>query len=60
MTANRDRSEAEIEAVLRDRYELTDPGADEAIRALKEGEAKDVKFIIVMIREVKPWLGLPQ
>jgi hypothetical protein len=28
VTASRDRAEAEIEAVLRDRYELTDPGAD--------------------------------
>ena len=28
VTANRDRAEAEVEAVLRDKYELTDPGAD--------------------------------
>ena len=31
VTANRDRAEAEIEAVLRDRYELTDPGADKYV-----------------------------
>ena len=31
MTANRDRAEAEVEAVLRDRYELTDPGADKYV-----------------------------
>jgi len=34
-------------------YEVSVEGAEEAIRALEEGEAKDVKFIIVMIREVK-------
>jgi hypothetical protein len=31
VTANRDRAEAEIEAVLRDRYDLTDPGADKYV-----------------------------
>jgi len=31
VTANRDRAEAEVEAVLRDRYELTDPGADKYV-----------------------------
>ncbi len=31
VTANRDRAEAEMEAVLRDRYELTDPGADKYV-----------------------------
>ena len=31
VTANRDRSEAEVEAVLRDRYDLTDPGADKYV-----------------------------
>ncbi len=31
MTANRDRAEAEVEAVLRDRYDLTDPGADKYV-----------------------------
>ncbi|NIT37433.1 MAG: hypothetical protein GTN49_13215 [candidate division Zixibacteria bacterium] len=31
ITANRDRAEAEIEAVLRDRYDLTDPGADKYV-----------------------------
>ncbi len=41
-------------------YEVSVEGAEEAIRALKEAEAKDVRFIIVMIREVKPWRGLPQ
>ena len=41
-------------------YEVSVEGVEEALRALKEGEAKDVKFIIVTIREVKPWLGLPQ
>jgi hypothetical protein len=34
-------------------YEVSVEGADEALRALKEGEAKDVKFIIVTIRDVK-------
>jgi hypothetical protein len=47
----------EVEQVV---YEVSVEGVDEAIRALKEGEAKDVKFIIVTIREVKPWRGLPQ
>ena len=41
-------------------YEVSVEGAEEAIRALKEGEAENVKFIIVMIRKVKPWLGLLQ
>ncbi|MGD8719490.1 MAG: hypothetical protein PVH29_11810 [Candidatus Zixiibacteriota bacterium] len=41
-------------------YEVSVEGAEEAIRALKEGEAEDVKFIIVMIREVRPWHGLLQ
>ena len=41
-------------------YEVSVEGADEAIRALKEGNAKEVKFIIVTIREVSPWRGLPQ
>ena len=31
VTANRDRAEAEVEAVLRDRYDLTDPGADKYV-----------------------------
>ncbi len=31
VTANRDRAEAEIEAVLRDRYDLTNPGADKYV-----------------------------
>jgi hypothetical protein len=31
VTANRDRAEAEMEAVLRDRYDLTDPGADKYV-----------------------------
>jgi hypothetical protein len=31
VTANRDRAEAEIEAVLRDRYDLSDPGADKYV-----------------------------
>jgi hypothetical protein len=31
VTANRDRAEAEVEAVLRDKYELTDPGADKYV-----------------------------
>jgi|GEM_PF-2459550 hypothetical protein len=47
----------EVEQVV---YEVSVEGADEAIRALKEGNAKEVKFIIVTVREVKPWRGLPQ
>lgn len=47
----------EVEQVV---YEVSVEGAEEAIRASKEGEANDVKFIIVTIREVKPWRGLPQ
>lgn len=31
VTANRDRAEAEIEAVLRDKYDLSDPGADKYV-----------------------------
>jgi len=34
-------------------YEVSVEGAEEAIRALMEGEAKDVKIIIVMIRDIK-------
>jgi hypothetical protein len=41
-------------------YEVSVEGAEEAIRALKEGEANDVHFIIITIREVKPWHGLLQ
>jgi hypothetical protein len=41
-------------------YEVRVEGAEEAIRALKEGEADDVRFIIITIREVKPWHGLLQ
>jgi hypothetical protein len=31
VTANRDRAEAEIEAVLRDKYDINDPGADKYV-----------------------------
>ena len=31
VTANRDRAEAEIEAVLRDKYDLTNPGTDKYV-----------------------------
>jgi hypothetical protein len=31
VTANRDRAEAELEAVLRDRYDIGDPGADKYV-----------------------------
>lgn len=31
VTANRDRAEAEIEALLRDKYDLTNPGADKYV-----------------------------
>jgi hypothetical protein len=31
VTANRDRAEAEIEAALRDKYDLTDPGVDKYV-----------------------------
>ena len=31
VTANRDRAEAEVEAVLRDRYDLSDPGSDKYV-----------------------------
>lgn len=31
VTANRDRAEAEVEALLRDKYNLTDPGADKYV-----------------------------
>ena len=41
-------------------YEVSVEGADEAIRALTEGGTKDVVFLIVTIREVKPWPGLQQ
>jgi hypothetical protein len=41
-------------------YEVSVEGAEEAIRALKEVEANDVRFIIITIREVKPWHGLLQ
>ena len=47
----------EVEQVV---YEVSVEGADEAIRALKEGNAKEVKFIIVTIREVTPWRGQPR
>ncbi|NIT35145.1 MAG: hypothetical protein GTN49_01375 [candidate division Zixibacteria bacterium] len=47
----------EVEQVV---YEVTVEGADEAIRALNEGKPEEAKFIIVTIREVKPWRGLRQ
>ncbi len=47
----------EVEQVI---YEVSVEGAADAIRAIKEGNAEDVKFIIVTIREVTPWRGLPQ
>ncbi len=47
----------EVEQVI---YEVSVEGFDEAIRALKEGDLKEAKLIIVTMREVKPWLGLPQ
>jgi hypothetical protein len=31
VTANRDRAEAEVEAILRDRYDLSDPGTDKYV-----------------------------
>jgi hypothetical protein len=31
VTANRDRAEAEVEALLRDKYDLTNPGADKYV-----------------------------
>jgi hypothetical protein len=41
-------------------YEVSVEGAEEAVRALKEGDANDIRFIIITIREVKPWHGLLQ
>ena len=49
-----------VEEVDRVVYEVRVEGVEEAVRALREGGAKDVKFIIVTIREVKPWRGQPR
>ncbi len=44
VTANRDRAEAEIEAVLRDRYDLSDPGVDADIQTAYRARAGEARL----------------